>query len=289
MESTVRAPCESTATSGPPGAAALAERDALALAHTDMVRRVALRIARRLPPHVDRSDLVSVGMIGLLEAASRYRPSTGVPFEAFARRRVQGAIMDSLRELDWVPRSVRALERKAAAAASILRQQLGREPSQEEIAAEIGVETASPAIASVLHEGTPGEPLQEDVGTLEQCADPAESAEVLVLRSELTARVRREVSRLPVREQRILDGYYQHDLTMGEIGAGIGVCESRVSQLRSAAVARLRAVLVPMIDAAPGDVAPVPPWRPVLLAGRGIRPVVTAPSASAAMGARQAA
>lgn len=249
--------------------AALAARDALTLAHADLVRRVAYRIGRRLPPHVDRADLVSVGMVGLIEAAARYRPSTGVPFEAFARPRVHGAIVDSLRELDWVPRSVRALERKAVAAASILRQQLGREPSQDEIAARLGVKVETPALGSALSEAMPGEPMQEAMGTIEQCPDSSESVEAQVLRAELASHVRREVERLPDRERRILVGYYQHEQTMGEIGADIGVCESRVSQLRSAAIAELRRTL----GAALGAV-PIPAWTPVLLTGGAGRPVL---------------
>ena len=239
----------------------LARRDALVLAHADLPRRVAHRIGRRLPPHVDRADLASVGTIGLLEAAARYRPSTGVPFEAFARRRVQGAIMDALREMDWVPRSVRSLERKGEAAASILRQQLGREPSQEEVASRLGVTVESPALGGARHEALPGEPMQEAAGTLEQCPDPSESVEAQVLRRELATQVQREVQRLPEREQRVLDGYYHHELTMGEIGVDIGVCESRVSQLRSAAIAELRRTLASTLG------LPVAAWTPVVLTG----------------------
>ena len=256
--------------SGRDGRTALATRDALTLAHAGFVRRVAHRIGRRLPPHVDRADLVSVGMIGLLDAAARYRPSTGVPFEAFARPRVSGAIMDSLRDMDWVPRSVRALERKAGAAASILRQQLGREPSRDEIASRLGVAAETPALGAAMQEAMPGEPMQEGVGTIEQCPDPSESVEAKVLRAELTGHLRREVQRLPGREQRILDGYYQHELTMGEIGANIGVCESRVSQLRTAAIAQLRRTLVSAVAPAPS-----PAWTPVVLTGRANRPGVS--------------
>jgi len=242
--------------------AALATRDALTLAHTDLVRRVAHRIGRRLPPHVDRTDLVSVGMMGLLDAAARYRPSTGVPFEAFARPRVHGAIMDALRQMDWVPRSIRALERKAVAAASILRQQFGREPSQDEIADRLGVKAETPAVGSALHEAMPGEPMQEALGTLEHCADPSDSAEAQLLREDLAAHIRRGMQRLPDRERRVLDGYYQHEHTMAEIGADIGVCESRVSQLRSAAIAELRRTLTAVLG-----VPPVTGWTPVVLTG----------------------
>ena len=261
---------------------ALASRDALALAHAEFVRRVAHRIGRRLPPHIDRADLVSVGMIGLLQAATRYRPSTGVPFEAFARPRVSGAIMDSLRDMDWMPRSVRALERKAAVEASILRQQLGREPSRGEIASRLGVAAETAALGTATQETMPGEPLQEAVGTIEQCPDPSESAEATVLRAELTGHLRREVQRLPGREQRILDGYYRHELTMGEIGANIGVCESRVSQLRTAAIARLRRTLASAVGPAPS-----PAWTPMVLTGHASRPGVSRGALAGSAGAME--
>jgi RNA polymerase sigma factor for flagellar operon FliA len=196
-----------------------------------------------LPAHVDRGDLMSVGMIGLLEAAARYRPSTGVPFEAFARRRVHGAIMDSLRELDWVPRSVRALQRRAAAASSSLRQELGREPLREEVAATLGLDRSGADMTHVLPDAAQVTPDPGDLTVLEQAADPSDSVETVLLRAEVTAQIHREVARLPRRERLIIDGYYRRDLTMGQIGATIGVCESRVSQLRSGAVARLRETL----------------------------------------------
>ena len=241
-------------------------RDALVLAHSDLVRSIAYRVGQRLPAHVDRGDLVSVGMIGLIEAAARYRASTGVPFEAFARRRVHGAIMDSLRDLDWVPRSVRSLQRRANTAAAVLRQQLGREPSRDEVARHLGVNITPGETTRVLHHVAPTEPTQDDLSALEQWPDAAESIESCLLRSEVAAQVRREIARLPVREQQILDSYYRNDLRMAEIGEAIGVCESRVSQLRSAALARLRASLGPALGLT-GAVRRDAPWAAVVLEG----------------------
>jgi RNA polymerase sigma factor for flagellar operon FliA len=255
------------------GGADLATRDALVLAHSDLVRSIAYRIGQRLPAHVDRSDLVGVGMIGLIEAATRFRPSTGVPFEAFARRRVHGAIMDSLRDLDWVPRSVRSLQRRANTAAASLRQQLGREPSRDEVASRIGVSGTTAEVNRVLHTVTPTEPLQDDLSALEQCPDSSESVEVRLLRSEIAAHVRREIARLPQREQRILDSYYRGNLRMAEIGKAIGVCESRVSQLRSAALARLRVMLASTLGMDDATARRDVPWTAVLLEGGLGRPV----------------
>ncbi len=247
--------------------AELRTRDELVLAHSDLVRSIAYRIGQRLPPHVDRGDLVGVGMIGLLEAAARYRPSTGVPFEAFARRRVHGAIMDSLRDLDWVPRSVRSLQRRAGNAAATLRQQLGREPSREEVATRIGLSTPNGEADRLLNVSTATEPCQDDLSALEQWPDVSETAEMRLLRAEVAACVRREVARLPVRERRILDSYYRGDLRMAEIGQEIGVCESRVSQLRSAALARLRVRLAPVLGIDQVSPRAEARWAAILLEG----------------------
>ena len=242
-------------------------RDALVLAHSDLVRSIAYRVGQRLPAHVDRGDLVSVGMIGLLEAATRYRASTGVPFEAFARRRVHGAIMDSLRDLDWVPRSVRSLQRRANTAAAALRQELGREPTRDEVVNHLGVKTTAADANRVLHHVAPTEPTQDDLSALEQWPDASESIESKLLRAEIAAQVRREVATLPLRERQILDSYYRNDLRMAEIGEAIGVCESRVSQLRSAALARLRVLLAPALGLAAAATRREAPWAAVVLEG----------------------
>ena len=109
-------------------------RDRLVIEHVPLVKTLAQRLAQRLPSQVEMNDLISVGVLGLIDAATRYRPSLGVPFDAFARRRVDGAMLDALRELDWAPRSLRRLRREMDAAVASLRHRLGREPREEEIA-----------------------------------------------------------------------------------------------------------------------------------------------------------
>jgi RNA polymerase sigma factor for flagellar operon FliA len=116
-----------------------AVRDQLVLAHVGLVRALAHRLRRRLPAQVEIAELVSVGVLGLIDAATRYEPSLGVPFDAFARQRVHGAMLDALRSLDTVPRSVRRLQRQAEDTIASLRRTLGREPEAAEIAAELGV------------------------------------------------------------------------------------------------------------------------------------------------------
>src|SRR5215207_7944830 len=117
-------------------------RDRLVMEHVGLVKTLAQRLAQRLPSQVEISDLISVGVLGLIDAAARYKPTLGVPFDAFARRRVQGAMLDSLRELDWVPRSLRRMRRDVDSAVGSLRRKLAREPEEKEIAAEMGVSMA---------------------------------------------------------------------------------------------------------------------------------------------------
>lgn len=220
----------------------------LVLDHVELVRTLAARLAHRVPSHVEFNELVSVGMMGLVEAARRYQPALGVPFDAFARRRVHGAMVDSLRGMDWAPRSVRRLRRELDAAISKVRHQVGREPSEKEIAAEMGVGEAEYAkildqiravdLAALRQLESPDEqPL------LEVAMESDEGPHARLERAELREHLGRALLTLPERERQILSLYYEHELTLAEIGAVIGVGESRVSQIRTQAIARLRTSL----------------------------------------------
>jgi RNA polymerase sigma factor for flagellar operon FliA len=229
---------------------ALENRDRLVMEHVPLVKILAQRLAHRLPSQVEVSELISVGLLGLIDAASRYKPSLGVPFDAFARRRVQGAMLDSLRDLDWAPRSLRRLRRDVDGAMNAVRRRTGREPEEAEIAAEMGMAIAEyeKAIESlrVLDIGVirPLDATDEDGSSrLELCIDPSEGASTQLERKELRAHLARAIEQLPERERQILSLYYEEELTLAEIGAVIGVTESRVSQLRSLAVSRLRTLL----------------------------------------------
>jgi RNA polymerase sigma factor for flagellar operon FliA len=224
------------------------ERDALVMAHVDLVRSMASRLGRRLPSQVELSELVSVGVLGLIEAANRYQPTLGVPFDAFARRRIHGAMLDALRGLDWVPRSLRRLQRDVDGAMTRLRHTLGREPEATEIAAALGV--------------TPEQYDQKlddlrlaDVAVLQSAGTSEESAGLLDVavdengpygqleRRELRQKLAEALQQIPDRERQILALSYEEELTLAEIGQVIGVGESRVSQLRTQAVARLRSLM----------------------------------------------
>jgi len=218
--------------------------------HVALVKTLAQRLAQRLPSQVEMNDLISVGVLGLIDAATRYRPSTGVPFDAFARRRVNGAMLDALRELDWAPRSLRRLRREMDAAMASLRHRLGREPREEEIAD--AMDLSVPAYEKALEQlrtldvGSVRQldaPTPDGTPLIELCIDASEDAVAQLERKELKRHLAKAIEELPERERHILALYYQEELTLAEIGEVIGVCESRVSQLRSLAIARLRSLL----------------------------------------------
>lgn len=226
------------------------DRNDLVVAHIGLVKAVAQRLARRLPANVEVADLVSIGTLGLLEAAGRYRLSMGVPFEAFARRRVQGAMLDELRDLDWAPRSLRKRRREVDGAVSQLRSRLGREPTESETAAELGL--GEKEYGTVLDELRTLEVATvrslEDTGSdrqplLEVCIDPDEGPEARLERHEIRRLLADGISKLPDRERLVIALYYDEEMTLAEIGTVLGVGESRVSQLRSMAVTRLRTLL----------------------------------------------
>jgi RNA polymerase sigma factor for flagellar operon FliA len=228
---------------------ALNARDRLVMEHVGLVKLLASRLSHRLPSQVEFSELVSVGVLGLIDAAGRYRASTGVPFDAFARRRIHGAMLDSLRGLDWAPRSLRKLRRSVDAAIAQLRHDLQREPEEAEIAAALDVSEAeyakmldqlrSAELATVRQAAV----TEDGHTTLDVAVDPGEGAHERMERLELREQLAGAIMELPERERQILALYYEEELTLAEIGKVIGVGESRVSQLRTQAIARLRSHL----------------------------------------------
>jgi RNA polymerase sigma factor for flagellar operon FliA len=227
---------------------AIDESNRLVLAHINLVKTLASRLAHRVPSHIELSELVSVGMMGLVEAARRYEPSRGVPFDAFARRRIQGAMVDALRDLDSTPRSVRRQRRDIDHAIVRLRHSLKREPTAREIAGELDMSEDE-------YDRTLDHLRSADVGAIRQLETGPDGAPLIDIaldddgmqarleRDELRRHLADAIQALPERERHILVLYHQHDLTLAEIGAVIGVGESRVSQLRTQAIARLRASL----------------------------------------------
>lgn len=237
---------------GPPDD--LEARDKLVMEHVGLVKAMASRLAHRLPSQVEVSELISVGVLGLIDAAGRFKPALGVPFDAFARRRIHGAMLDSLRGLDWAPRALRKMRRDVDSAMGRLRTELRREPDSAEIAAALEVsepeydrmldQLRSADLASIRQASANG----EGQSALEVAIEPAEGPHARFEREELHGLLARAVAQLPDRERQILALYYEEELTLAEIGEVIGVGESRVSQLRTQAVARLRSSLAGVIQ-----------------------------------------
>ena len=247
---TARAAAARMAAAAPAAESATETRDRLVMEHVGLVKTMAQRLAMRLPSQVEVSDLVGVGMLGLIDAAGRYKPTLGVPFDAFARRRVQGAMLDSLRDLDWAPRSLRRMRRDVDSALGGLRRKLNREPEEAEIAAEMGMTVASYEktieqlrtldIGAIRSLDAPSE---DGTSRLELCVDQSEGVVTQLERKELRVHLAKAIEQLPERERQILALYFEEELTLAEIGQVIGVGESRVSQLRSLALSRLRTLL----------------------------------------------
>ncbi|MEZ5649151.1 MAG: RNA polymerase sigma factor FliA [Burkholderiaceae bacterium] len=215
--------------------------------YAPMVRRAALQMAGRLPASVDVGDLVQAGMVGLMDALSRYDEAGGAQFETFAMQRIRGSMLDELRGSDWMPRSVRRAQRSIEKAVGQLEQRLGRSPSEREIADEIGVSLAeyqkmlndARGMQLVYLEDLSGPDADENF--LARYEPQANEDMLSILRSpQFRDALEQAVAQLPEREQLIMAMYYEQDMNLKEIGAVLGVTESRVSQLHSQAVARLR-------------------------------------------------
>jgi RNA polymerase sigma factor FliA len=227
-----------------------AERDRLLLEHLPTVRFVARRIHERLPQHVDLEDLVSAGMIGLIDAFAKFDHSKQVQFKSYAQFRIRGAILDSLRTLDWSPRELRRKGRAIEETIRSLTQKLGHAPTEAEIAEamEMSLNDYQQLLGELkgLEIGSLNLERNEDSGDDELSYLPAgEGDEPLFrcLKGELRQRLIDAIETLPEKERLVLTLYYYEELTMKEIGLTLGVVESRVSQIHSAAVVRLRAAM----------------------------------------------
>jgi RNA polymerase sigma factor for flagellar operon FliA len=228
-------------------------RDRLIVNYAPLVKYVAGRLGSGLPAHVDEGDLVSYGLLGLINAIDRFDPERDIKFETYAIARIRGSIIDELRALDWVPRSVRSRAREIERAIRELECKLGRAPNDEEIAAKVGLTAdeleesltdISRSSIAALDElwSTSGDGDQVSLlDTLEDegSAQPAEALDETEIREALAE----AISRLPEREKLVVTLYYYEELTLREIGEVLGVTESRVSQLHTKAVLRLRSRL----------------------------------------------
>ena len=229
-------------------------RERLVLAYSPLVKYVAGRMASGLPAHVEEADLISYGLLGLISAIERFDPAREIKFETFAVTRIKGSIIDELRSLDWVPRSVRAKAREIEKANAQLEHELQRAPSDQEMAEKLGVtvedfqETlnriSNSSVVALDELWTVSDASGDQVSLLDtiqdpQALDPAQEMDA----TEMKDRLADAIARLPEREKLVVALYYYENLTLREIGEVLGVTESRVSQLHTKAVLRLKSRL----------------------------------------------
>lgn len=217
--------------------------------YAPLVKRIAHHMLARLPGSVEVDDLIQVGMMGLMDALNRYEEMPGAQFATYAQQRIRGAMLDELRQMDWLPRGARRNMRQIEAAINTLQQRLGRSPSEKEIAAElgIGIEGYHEMLldargAQLVHYEDFSESGDDDF--LERnCADSGSDPLASLLDEDLRQTLIGAIDNLPAREKTLMGLYYEQELNFKEIGAILGVSESRVCQIHSQAVARLRAGL----------------------------------------------
>jgi len=229
-------------------------RDRLIIAYSPLVKYVAGRLSSGLPQSVDTADLVSYGIFGLIDAIEKFDPERGIKFETYAIARIKGAIIDELRAMDWVPRSVRARAKQFETAYIALENRLKRVPSDDEIAREMGISsqelqailtklsyTSVISFEEMWSSGADHDDHMDPAGSIpdETADDPVHTLESAELKQILAD----AIELLPDREKTVIALYYYDGLTLKEIGSVLGVTESRVSQMHTKAVLRLRARL----------------------------------------------
>jgi len=229
--------------------AGISDKDQCLKEHAHLVKRIAHQMMAKLPYSVQIDDIIQAGMLGLLDAASRFDELHGAQFETYATQRIRGAMLDELRAADWLPRSLRRDMRRIETAISQLQQKLGKPPAESEIAEQLEIPLAE--YQHMLQESRGAQLLYyEDFNNedhddffehfeTDKDADPMELLRDGRFREELV----RAIENLPERERMVMGMIYEQDMNLSEIGAVMGVGESRISQLHSQAVARLRGKL----------------------------------------------
>jgi len=215
--------------------------------YAPLVKRIAHHMMAKLPASVQVEDIIQAGLIGLMDAVTRYEQEQGVQFETYATQRIRGAMLDELRRNDWLPRGVRRTQRKIETALRTMEQRLGRSPTEREVAKEVGVPLEE--YQSMLQEARGCQLLYiEDFNTednedgfIERNTVEADENPLKALQDDrLRAALIEAIEKLPEREKMLMSLYYEQDLNFREIAAVMGVTESRICQLHTQAVARLR-------------------------------------------------
>ena len=239
---------------------AVLRREALVLEHMPQVRLIARRMHRRMPSHISLDDLVSAGVLGLLSAIDNFNPSFEVQLKTYADRKIRGAILESLRELDWAPRETRKKYKLIAAGIRRAEQRAGRAPTEEEIAEEMRLSLAEyqqwlGEVQSIELERLEYAPGESEGGKLLRVIsdDPEEWPSQIVERSELERILALAIERMPKIERTVLSLYYYEELNLREIGEVMGMHLSRIGQMRAQAILRLRTHLERVWMCKPGE------------------------------------
>jgi len=224
-------------------------RDELIMSHLPLVKFLVGRISAKLPPHLDQQDLLSVAVVGLITAAERFDPGRGILFKTFAEKRIMGSIMDELRAQDWLPRTLREKYKRLEHEFSVLEQKLGRNPSSEEVAAAMGMDLEKYfQLVEEVHSLSfmSLDDFQEDddggaFGFLHFLSDNGvENPQNQIMAKQLLHSLGEAIESLPEKERIVITLYYYEELNLKEIGEVLGLTESRISQLHSQAVIRLK-------------------------------------------------
>jgi RNA polymerase sigma factor for flagellar operon FliA len=235
-------------------------KDKLLVEYSYLVKFIANRLAINLPPSVDRNDLVSSGVLGLIKAVETFEPERGFKFETYAGHKIRGAILDELRALDWVPRSVRQKSRELQKVFTVLENRIGRIPYDDEVCEEMNISLSeyedllsevTPTTIISLEESMPERGSDsKELKIIDSIEDPGSSNPLKELGfTEIKEILKETIANLPEKEKLVVALYHYEELTLKEIGVVLDITESRVSQIHSKAVLKLRAKLVQRINA----------------------------------------
>lgn len=223
-------------------------RDRIVMDHLPLVKAIAIRVHENLPVHVDLDDLIHAGVLGLFDAASKYNPDKKVVFHSYAKHRIKGAILDSLRQLDWASRDLRRRHKQVEQVTRDLSTQLERAPTEAEIAAKMGVEVERwrQMVVEMRTVGLISASTRQDRDNQNGPEFPAKQEfqpDSMCAHEQLRSVLATAMKALPDRYQKVVSMYYTNDMTMKEIGGLLGINESRVSQIHKTALEKMATVL----------------------------------------------